>query len=165
VAPELASKSYNATKKMHYYGVRAHIVSRKREGALPDMEMLMLEEAARQDGPVFDQIRPMLQDNLVFADQAYKRSDAHLIEASQNLKVLTPCTKKPGQKTLEPEQKAFSKAVSRTRQPIEAFFGWINRCTDIQNASLVRSSAGLLTHIFGRFAAAMMLRAFPEFDF
>jgi hypothetical protein len=165
VAPELASKSYNSTKKMYYYGVKAHVVARKREGTLPDMEILMLEEAARQDGPLFDQIRPMLHDNLVFADQAYKRPDAHSIELSQNLKVLTPCTKAPGQKKLEPDQRAFSKAVSHMRQPIETLFGWINRCTGIQNASLVRSSAGLMTHIFGKFAAAMILRAFPQFDF
>ncbi|MCK5819998.1 MAG: hypothetical protein KAH18_12345 [Psychromonas sp.] len=28
VAPELASKSYNSTKKMYCYGVKAHVVAR-----------------------------------------------------------------------------------------------------------------------------------------
>ena len=163
VAPEIASKSYNATKKMYYYGVKAHVVARKREGELPDLEILMLEEAARQDGPVFDQIRPMMQDNLVFGDQAYKRSDAKQIEMSQNLKVFTPIKKLRGQKKLDDQSRIFSNAVSRMRQPIETLFGWVDRIVNIQNARLVRSTAGLLTHIFGRFAAALMLKAYPEF--
>lgn len=161
VAKELASKSYNATKKMYYYGVKAHIVARSRPGTLPALEILMIEEAARQDGPIFDQIRPMLHDNLVFADQAYKRPDEKSIELTQNLKVFTPITKARGQKKLEPEQQAFSMAVSRLRQPIEAFFGWINRVTGIEYAGLVRSAAGLLTHIFGKVAAAMLMRSYP----
>ena len=100
MAPELASKSYNSTKKMYYHGVKAHIVERKRPGTLPDLEILFIEEAARHDGPVFDQMRPMLHDNLVFADQAYKRADADNIERTQDLKVFTPIKKVKGQKNL-----------------------------------------------------------------
>ena len=100
VAPELASKSYNSTKKMYYHGVKAHIVGRKRPGTLPDLEILFVEEAARHDGPVFDQMRPMLHDNLVFADQAYKRADADNIERTQDLKLFTPIKKVKGQKNL-----------------------------------------------------------------
>lgn len=159
VAPELASKSYNSTKKQYYYGVKAHIVARKRTAALPDLEILMIEEAARQDGPVFDQIRPMLYDNIVFADKAYKRPDESNIELAQNLKVITPPIKTRG-KELENEQKLLSKTVSRMRQPIETLFAWINKITGIEDASLVRSSAGLMTHIFGKIAAAMFKRAF-----
>lgn len=164
VASNLASKSYNATKKMYYYGVKAHVVARKREGSLPDLEILMIEEAAKQDGPMFDQIRPMLSDNLVFGDKAYKRPDENKIELTQNLKVLTPTVKPRGQE-LEQEQKHYSKAVSKMRQPIEVLFGWINKKTGIQDASLVRSAGGLMTHIFGRIAAAMLLRCLPELDF
>ena len=51
------------------------------------------------------------------------------------------------------------------RQPIEALFGWLNKVTGIGDASNVRSSAGLLTHIYGRLAAAMMLKSYPEFGF
>jgi Transposase DDE domain len=165
VAPEVASISYHSTKKMYYYGVKAHLVARRRPGTLPELELLMIEEAARQDGPVFDYLRPMLHDNLVFADKAYNRPDALDIELSQNLKVITPITKARGQKKLQPEQRQFSKAVSRIRQPIEALFAWINRLTGIQNAGLVRSTAGLWTHLFGRFVAAMWFRTHPHLDF
>lgn len=165
IAPELAGRGYCSTKKLHYHGVKAHIVARKRCGCLPDLEILVLDDASRHDGPVFDQYRPMLHDNLGFGDQAYKRLDADFIELEQNLKIMTPIKKAKAQKELEPQQRAFSKAVSRIRQPIEALFAWINRITSIQNAGLVRSSSGLLSHIFGKFADAMLLRAYPFSDF
>lgn len=165
VAPELASKSYHSTKKMYYYGVKAHVLARQRRGTLPTIEYLLVEEAARQDGPTFDQIRPMLSDNLLIGDQAYRRPDADAIEKRQGLTVLTPIAKRRGQNKLSPQDRAFSKAVSRLRQPIETLFAWINRLTSVQNASLVRSSQGLLTHIFGKIAAAMIMVAFPEVDF
>ena len=165
IAPEVAARGYCSTKKLHYYGVKAHVVARKRQGKLPDLEILMLTDASCHDGPIFDQIRPMLHDNLGFGDQAYKRPDAECIELKQDLKILTPIKKAKGQKELQPSQKAFSKAVSSMRQPIEALFSWINRITSVQNAGFVRSSAGFFSHIFGKFAAAILLRAYPLADF
>jgi hypothetical protein len=48
----------------------------------------------------------------------------------------------------------YSTAVSKIRQPIEALFNWLIEKTDIQRASKVRSTKGLIVHIFGRIAAA-----------
>lgn len=42
----------------------------------------------------------------------------------------------------------FSKAVSTVRQPIESLFNWLIVKTDIQRASKVRSTKGLLVHVF-----------------
>lgn len=165
VAREIAGRGYCSTKKLHYHGVKAHVIARKRPGSLPDLEILMVEDASRQDGPLFDQMRPMLHNNLGFGDQAYKRPDAACIEMEQELRILTPVKRARGQEKLDQEQQAFSKAVSRMRQPIEALFSWINRITFIENAGLVRSSAGLLSHIFGKFAAAMLRRLYPISDF
>ncbi len=50
----------------------------------------------------------------------------------------------------------FSVAVSRVRQPIESFFNWLIQKTDIQRANKVRSSKGLLIHIFGKIASAFI---------
>lgn len=158
VATELASKSYCATKKIYYHGVKAHVVARKRFGTLPDMEVVVIEEASTQDGPMFDQIAPMLNNNLVFGDKAYKRPNQKFLEQSQNLKIFTPAKKAQGQKKLPPQQRALSKAVSSIRQPIETLFGWLNKMTGIENASNVRSDLGLLAHIFGRMAAALVLK-------
>lgn len=51
---------------------------------------------------------------------------------------------------------AFSTFVGSVRQLIECFFNWLNRLTNLQTASMVRSLTALLLHIFGRFAAALV---------
>jgi len=48
----------------------------------------------------------------------------------------------------------LSKAVSSVRQPIESLFNWLIEKIGIQSAQKVRSTKGLLLHIFGRIAAA-----------
>ena len=48
----------------------------------------------------------------------------------------------------------FSTAVSRIRQPIESLFNWLIEKTDIQRASKIRSTNGLLVLVFGRITAA-----------
>ena len=50
----------------------------------------------------------------------------------------------------------FSTAVSKVRQPIEAFFNWLIEKSNIQNASKVRSSNGLWLHCFGKLAIACL---------
>jgi len=47
----------------------------------------------------------------------------------------------------------FSTAVSRIRQTIEALFNWLIEKADIQKASKVRSTKGLIIHAFSRLAA------------
>ncbi|MCK5819740.1 MAG: hypothetical protein KAH18_10970 [Psychromonas sp.] len=106
----------------------------------------------------------MLTDNLLFGNQPYKRSDEDKVESEQGLKVLTPIKNIGGRKSYR-QRKKYSNAVSRMRQPIDALFAWLNKVTDIGDASNVRSSKGLLTHIYVRLAAAMMLRSYPELGF
>jgi hypothetical protein len=50
----------------------------------------------------------------------------------------------------------FSKAVSKIRQPIESSLNWLIQKTDIQRESKVRSDKGLIIHIFGRIAVALL---------
>ncbi|MCK5819900.1 MAG: hypothetical protein KAH18_11810 [Psychromonas sp.] len=78
---------------------------------------------------------------------------------------MTPIKKHREQKELSPEDKKYSNAVSHMRQPIEALFGWLNKVTGIGDASNVRSSKGLLTHIYGRLVATMVLHSYPELGF
>jgi hypothetical protein len=54
----------------------------------------------------------------------------------------------------------YSRAVSSARQPVESLFNRIIEKTDIQRASKVRSTNGLLVHIFGRIAAAFIFLIF-----
>ena len=50
----------------------------------------------------------------------------------------------------------FSQAVSKVRQPIESFSNWLNEKTEIQRASKVRATKGLLVHTFGKLAIALL---------
>jgi len=82
-----------------------------------------------------------------------------------NSKVLTPVKAVKGQSKITNQwgkaaNDLYSRAVSRVRQPIESLFNWIIEKTDIQRASKVRSSKGLLVHVFGRIAAAFIFLIF-----
>ena len=50
----------------------------------------------------------------------------------------------------------FSTVVSRIRQPVESMFNWLIKRADIQKASKVRSTKGMLIHAFGRLAGAFI---------
>ena len=75
--------------------------------------------------------------------------------------MLTPVKAIKGQ-TIQERQRnkaaddLFSKAVSKVRQPIESFFNWLIEKTDFQKASKVRSTKGLMVHVFGKMAAAFI---------
>ena len=77
--------------------------------------------------------------------------------AEQGSPLKTPVKKKKGQKTLLLFQEAFFTLVSQMRQPIESLFNWIQEKTGIQIASQVRSTQGLLVHVFGKMIAAMLM--------
>jgi hypothetical protein len=87
------------------------------------------------------------------------------MENSCNSKLLTPIKAVKGQaKEIQQWDKAandmYSRAVSSIRQPIESLFNWIIEKTDIQRASKVRSTKGLIIHIFGRISAAFIFLIF-----
>jgi hypothetical protein len=56
----------------------------------------------------------------------------------------------------------YSKAISSVRQPIEALFEWLIEKTDFQRASKVLSGKGLLVHVFGKLAAALIYLIFTS---
>lgn len=65
------------------------------------------------------------------------------------------CDSKSNQAKITPW--LFNRLISSIRQPIESLFGWLIQRTDLQNASRVRSSDGLLVHCYGKFAVACLL--------
>ena len=99
-----------------------------------------------------------------FADKAYSNKAWEIwLAQNMNVHIYTSVKKKKGQKKLSFSEELFSTAVSQVRQPIESFFNWIIEKVGIQKASKVRSPKGLMVHIYGRFAAAMMAMAFNIF--
>jgi hypothetical protein len=163
VAAELANKGYCASKGEYYYGVKLHVLGLRRPGTLPLPDYLGLTPASEHDLNAFRQIVSQLHGGRLFLDKAY--ADELLAQAAQtnqDLALLTPIKKAKGQAYLDAADQLWSTAVSRVRQPIESLFNWIEEKTGIQRASKVRSSNGLLVHVFGRLVAAMWLFAHPQ---
>lgn len=155
VAPELASSGYCPTKKLYYYGVKIHLVGDRCSGTLPNPRFIGVAPAGLNDGPAFEQIIPVLPYKEVYADKAYE-----YLKRREGLSftVMSPVKKQAGQEYLDAADSWLSRAVAQVRQPIESIFNWIEEKTGIEIASKVRSSQGLLVHVFGRLAAAMFVR-------
>lgn len=160
VAPELTDKGYCSTKKQHYYGLKLHGIGFYVPDGLPFPETLMVSPASEHDlSAVKNQLMNMQKRN-IYADKAYANEPLNKqLQTQRQTTILTPVKLKKGQSEWErafnkAADDLFSRAVSTIRQPIESFFSWLIRKTDIQRASLVRSEKGLIAHVFGRIAAA-----------
>lgn len=164
VAPEITAKGYCSTKNLYYYGCKVHVLASPRKGTIPFPESVMIIPAEDNDLTVFkqawgDQIfsKVILGDKM-YSDKEYFNTKKTL---SQHIEILTPIKgikNKPEE--LNQRDKAFndlfSCAVSKVRQPIESLFNWLNEKTNIQKAVKVRSTAGLLIHLFGKMAMAFI---------
>ena len=107
---------------------------------------LFLSGAAVHDLKAAKQIlqdsRP-LPPGILYADKAYLDSEwAKLLLEESAIQILTPRKKHKSDAIRSGD--AFSTFVSSVRQPIECFFNWLNRFTNLQSASTVRSLTGLL---------------------
>ena len=157
VASELCEKSYNSSRNEWYYGIKLHAVVARKPGHLPVPLSLLASGAAQHDLPAARQI---LEDHIslrpgrLYADKAYIDADwKESLKKNHALELLTPRKKRKDDVLISGD--TFSTFVSSLRQPIECFFNWLNRLTNIQSASMVRSLSGLLLHVFGRIAAAL----------
>jgi len=152
VAPSIANKDgYCATKKLHYYGVKLHIVGAKQEKTIPIPEKIGLIQAGMSDIRAYEIILPEILEYEKFADKAY------IGPTTEGTKTYTPVKRKKGQEFLSSADRLYSSLISAIRQPIESLFNWIEEKVKIQNASKVRSEKGLKVHVFGRLAAAFKL--------
>jgi len=127
-------------------------------------EHIGISTASAHDLTPVRYLLPRLLDRKLFADKAYCDKDLQeLLVRQSNTCLLTPIKLVKlvkGQSVWERQfikaaDDLWSTAVSKVRQPIESFFNWLIEKTDIQRASKVRSSNGLLIHVFGKVAAAI----------
>jgi len=166
VASEITDKGYCSTKGIYYYGVKLHALAYHRKGHLPFPEELLVTPASENDLNVFKQAWSNINDRTFFGDKIYHNKDFFSgIASTQNTVMLTPVKGIKNQSEREKQfDKAandlFSKAVSTVRQPIESLFNWLIDKTDFQRASKVRSTKGLLVHVFGKIAAAFIYLIF-----
>jgi len=160
VAPELADKGYCSSKDEYYYGVKLHVVGFDRDGAIPIPSCIGLSPASTHDLQAFREIEREFSNCDIFGDNAYSDSDLFKTLTARGVCLATPVKRKKGQKALDSADKMYSAAVSSIRQPIESFFNWLQEKTKIQRASKVRSTKGLLTHVFGKVAAGLVAMLF-----
>ena len=157
VAIGMANLGYCATKKVAYHGFKFHAANLMSEQAtLPTPFCGVISPASAHDNTVFkESIAPHCINAKVYSDSAYC-DQAAAPELLQKYNVTTcPIQKrKRGQTELFYDQKCQNTAISRIRQPIEGYFNWLIELTGIQNASKCRSLKGVLTHIYGKIAAA-----------
>ncbi len=162
VAPNLTSKGYCATKKLHYYGSKRHVLGDRRPGTLPLPNSIGLSGASVHDLNVMRPILEACESQTLFLDKAYCDKGLAQKLVAQQGSLYTPVKKKLHTPLIISQIDSaadglLSTAVSRLRQPIESLFNWLHQQTGLQNASFVRSEAGLLTHVFGKIAAALVL--------
>jgi len=162
VAKEITDKSYCSTKNLWYYGLKLHALNYYNKGTLPHPESIVITKASENDLNVFKENWATIQARQFFGDKIYHDKDFfdELYAKEQSI-MYTPIKGIKGKfEVLKQKDFAyenlFSKAVSAIRQPIEAFFNWINEKTQIQKASKVRSSKGLLVHVFGKLTACFL---------
>jgi len=166
VAKEITDKGFCSTKSMYYYGLKLHALGFRRYGQLPFPEQFLLTPASENDLNLFKQAWGGIENRTFYGDKIYH--DVDYFENAfkkQHSIMLTPVKGIKGQsESIKMWEKAsndlFSTAVSKVRQPIESLFNWLIEKTDIQRASKVRSTKGLMVHVFGRIAAAYIFLIF-----
>ena len=157
VAPDIASpKGYCAVKGHYYYGTKLHVIAARRSAKIPVPKCISLTPANCHERKAYDQIAGEVSFVEIYGDKAYQIKNA-AIYRDNGVTLHTPVKRLPKQTELTWNERYLSRAISKIRQSIESLFNWINEKTGIQNASKVRSKAGLIVHVFGRLAAAMIM--------
>lgn len=166
VVPELTDRGYNSTKRMHFWGVKVHVIAYKTRGRLPVPVQLWVGQASEHD---YRAQVTELEDLSIFnlsGDKAFESRE--LITAFERNGGAWMVGKKDNYRTNQEKRqrhiaadKIYNCAVSSLKQPIEALFASFWRM-GVQMASMVRSTAGLTRHIMGNIAAAMLRQVLPE---
>lgn len=162
VAPEITAKGYCSTKAMFYYGLRLHALGWRRAGTLPWLEGLVVSSAADNDLSIFKENWSEVENRTFYGDKIYHNQEWFAqFYANCHSEMLTPvravkAMAAPTKQWNKAADDLYSRAVSAIRQPIESWFNWLQEKTAIQTASKVRSTKGLLVHIFGKLTAAFL---------
>lgn len=159
VARDIADVGFCAAKKTYFHGVRLHTIAQRRFARLPNPSQIWLCEASHHDSTAARQQLLELPNTCLIADLAYPETEFETSLKDQNTRLLTGF-KKPKGKDLTKQEKYHNRLIAKFRQPIESLFNWINEKTNIQKASKVRSTEGLMLHCWGKLAVALFLLVF-----
>lgn len=157
VAKEICNKGYCATKDFHYYGCKLHVIANVRPKTTPYPEYALITEASVHDLEAVRELFASFRNRKIYADRAYADAQLQSLAKANGTVILTPYKRKRGEKIVDSADSLASTAISRIRQPIESLFNQIDEKVKLQNASKVRSLNGILTHIWGKLSAFMLV--------
>ena len=156
VANELCSKTFCASKGIWYYGIKLHVIAQCNYKSLPTPAIMTISKASRHDLPVAKEMLDDARNMRLFGDTAFADEEwQDFMMRENNVEIITPIKREKGQKKLSFWDGLYSTAVSSVKQAIESFNNWLIEKTNIQIASKVRSSAGLISFVFARIACAL----------
>ena len=162
VAREITDKGYCSTKGLYYHGLKLHLLGFRRIGKLPHPEQILFTPASVNDLTVFKEAWAGIKNRTFWGDKIYYVKELNEdMQQKLNSEMMSPVKAVKGmadeiKHRIKAADDLFSTAVSRVRQPVESIFNWLIQKADIQNASKVRSTKGLMVHAFGRLAAAFV---------
>lgn len=157
-ASDICEKGFCSSKNMFYYGLKFHMLGFVRPYTIPMPEYCWFTSAEANDLSAAKDVIERIHDRKIFGDKIYFVEEYNRqLQINNNSCIVSPIKKTKGQKLQDAADDLYSAAVSGVRQPVESFFNWINELTQIQNATKVRSSAGLLVHVWGKLATALII--------
>jgi hypothetical protein len=159
VACEIADAGFCAAKKTRFHGIRLHFIAQRQSGTLPLPKQIWLCSASHHDSKAFKEQQIVLPDTTLFGDKAFAEKQITALLKEQLTKAITP-KKKPKGGQLTEFEKYHNRLIGKFRQPIKSLFNWIIEKTNIQKASKVRSTDGLMIHCWGKLAFAFLLLVF-----
>jgi hypothetical protein len=129
---------------------------------IPFLEGIVVTPASENDLNVFKQEWGNISNRTFYGHKIY--IDSKFFEdlaLNFNSYMLTTVKAVKGQsEAIKQRNKAADDLFSKVRQPIKSLFNWLIVKTDIQRASKVRSTKGLLVHVFVKIAAAFIYLIF-----
>lgn len=157
VALQIADKGSCPSKNLWYHGLKLHHLAICIPSTLPVSQGLFLTKASEHDNTVFkEQVAHQYTNLRIFADKAYHdEGESVFLKEQYNIEVVPANKRRSNQKHLRSDQKIHNTLVSKAKQPVESFFNWLENHTDIQIASKVRSTKGVIKHIYARIAVAL----------
>lgn len=159
VAAGVADQGFCSSKRSYYYGIKLHVIALRRPQQLPLPALLHVGRASQHDLTVLRELDPDLGAGYLFGDKAYADEGMKRALAARGTHLVTP-HKRRRNEPVTAAPALWSRFASSVRQPLESLFGWLIQRTDIQNASRVRSTEGLLVHCYGKLAVACLLLTF-----
>ena len=142
-------------------GCQLHLLGARRKQALPIPQHVGLTPANVYNLTVLRPLLPQLQQTCILTDKAYTDAPLNQLLPEQGTTIITPIKQVKGKSQLlihfdKAHDDLFSQAVSAIKQSIESFFSWLIAKTNIQNAAAVRSTKGLIFHVYAKIAAALV---------